>query len=163
MELNSNDWPLSSIVLAIAGFLLVGTGVYFIFLRPPLLPEDLRFMGLTAAQLDAIRPQLYGWLTHVFLAMGGYILATGTLGITLAVTSFRQHSPTAALGVLIGGAASIGGMTIVNFLINSDFKWVLLGMASVWAASLVLFGWELLHGTTVSGGASIGQRSYGDR
>jgi hypothetical protein len=30
-------------------------------------------------------------------------------------------------------------MATVNFMIASDFKWVLLGMALVWALSLVLF------------------------
>jgi hypothetical protein len=59
--------------------------------------------------------------------------------VTLAVTSFRQRSTLAAIGALIGGAASIGWMAVVNFLIDSDFKWVLLAMALLWAASLVLF------------------------
>ena len=30
-------------------------------------------------------------------------------------------------------------MTVVNFMIRSDFKWVLLGMALVWAASVATF------------------------
>jgi hypothetical protein len=30
-------------------------------------------------------------------------------------------------------------MTALNFLIDSDFKWVLLAMALLWAVSLVLF------------------------
>jgi hypothetical protein len=33
-------------------------------------------------------------------------------------------------------------MTAVNFVINSDFKWVLLGMAVLWASSLVVFCFE---------------------
>jgi hypothetical protein len=51
------------------------------------------------------------------------------LTITLAATAFRAHHWGAALGALIGGAASIGWMAVVNFVINSDFKWLLLGMA----------------------------------
>jgi hypothetical protein len=133
--------PPSSIVLAVAGILLVGMGLYFIVLRPPLLPEDTRFMGATAAQLDPIKLQLEAWLTHVFRVMGGYILATGVLTVTLAATSFRRHSKAAAVGASIAGAASIGWMAVVNFLIGSDFKWILLAMALVWACSLVLF-WQ---------------------
>jgi hypothetical protein len=143
MDVQSRTWPPSSIALAIAGVLLVGTGLYFIILRPPLLPEDVRFMGLTAAQLDPIRPRLEAWLIHVFQVMGGYVMGTGALAITLAVTSFRRHSPAAAVGVFIGGAASIGWMAAVNFMINSDFRWLLLGMALVWASSLLLFIREL--------------------
>ena len=71
--------------------------------------------------------------------MGGYVLATGVLTITVAATSFRTHHWAAAVGALIGGVASIGWMAVVNFVINSDFKWVLLGIALLWACSLVLF------------------------
>jgi hypothetical protein len=99
-------------------------------------------MALTPAQLDAVKPQLASWLTHVFQVMGGYVLATGVLTITLAATSFRTHQWSAAIGALIGGAASIGWMAVVNFVINSDFKWILLGMALLWACSLVLFWLE---------------------
>ena len=142
MKSESNSWPPSSIVLAAAGVALVGVGLYFILLRPPLLPEDVRYMSLPAAQLDSIRPGLEAWLTHVFRVMGGYVLATGVLTITLAATSFRAHQTGAAVGALIGGSASIGLMAAVNFMINSDFKWILLGMALLWVCSLVLFWFE---------------------
>ena len=132
-------WPLSSILLAAAGATLVAAGLYFSGVRPPLLPEDVRYMALPAAQFDAIRPRLELWLGHVFQVMGGYVLATGVLTITLAATSFRAHHSGAAVGALIGGAASIGWMAYVNFVINSDFKWALLGMALLWACSLILF------------------------
>ncbi|OCK53813.1 hypothetical protein [Bradyrhizobium sp. LMTR 3] len=143
MDVEYRTWPLSSIVLIAAGISLVGIGSYFILIRPALLPEDIRFMAMPAAQLDAIRPRLEMWLTHVFRVMGGYVLATGILAVTLAVTSFRRHSIPAAVGAATGGVASIGWMAVVNFMIDSDFKWVLLAMALVWALSLVLFLWEL--------------------
>lgn len=60
----------------------------------------------------------------------------------MAATSFRDHHPIAAAGAKVAGAASIGWMATVNFLIGSDFKWVLLGMALVWAFSLAAFAWE---------------------
>ena len=139
MGATSQSWSLSSIILAAAGATLVAAGLYFILVRPPLLPEDVRYIALPAAQFDAVRPRLEVWLTHVFRVMGGYVLATGVLTITLAATSFRAHHSGAALGALIGGAASIGWMAYVNFVINSDFKWALLGMALLWTSSLVLF------------------------
>jgi hypothetical protein len=161
MDVRYKSWPPSSIVLALAGLLLVGTGLYFIVLRPPLLPEDVRFMGV-AEQLDPLRPRLEAWLTHVFWVMGGYVLATGILMVTLATTSFRQHSLTAAFGALIGGAVSVGWMTVVNFMIGSDFKWLLLGMALLWAFSLGLFGRELLLGRAAPRSRFVDQRSYRD-
>jgi hypothetical protein len=135
-------WTLSSILLAGSGFLLIGVGIYFVFLRPSLLPEDIRFMNLTPAELQSVGGRLGSWLVHVFRVMGGYIAATGVLAIALAATSFREHHPFAAAGAMIGGAASIGWMATVNFMIDSDFKWVLLGMALAWAFSLVVFAWE---------------------
>jgi hypothetical protein len=135
-------WTLSSILLAGSGFLLIGVGIYFVFLRPSLLPEDIRFMNLTPAELQSVGGRLGSWLVHVFRVMGGYIAATGVLAIALAATSFRAHHPFAAAGAMIGGAASIGWMATVNFMIDSDFKWVLLGMALAWAFSLVVFAWE---------------------
>ena len=137
--IESKPWKPSSIALMLAGIALIGTGFYFIVLRPALLPEDIRYMALPAAQFDVLRPRLEAWLTQVFRVMGGYILATGVLAVTLAATSFRAHQSGAALGALIGGSASIGWMAAVNFMIDSDFKWVLLAMALLWACSLVLF------------------------
>ncbi len=138
-RLIGRTWPLSSILLLTVGVALVFVGLYFIVIRPSLLPEDVRYMALPAAQLDAVRPQLETWLAHVFQVMGGYIFATGTFAITLGATAFREHRWEAAAGVLIGGVASIGWMTFVNFVIMSDFKWFLLGLALLWASSLVVF------------------------
>ena len=127
---------------AAAGATLIIMGLYFILMRPPLLPEDVRYMALPAMQFDLLKPRLEPWLAHVFQVMGGYVPATGVLTITLAATSFHAHHRGAALGVLVGGAASIGWMAVVNFVINSHFKWLLLGMAALWASSLVVFWFE---------------------
>lgn len=107
------DTP-SAILLAAAGATLIITGLYFLVMRPPLLPEDVRYMNLGAAELATVRPRLEAWLGHVFWVMGGYVLATGVLMVTLAATSFRVHHWSAAVGVLIGGAASIGWMAVVK-------------------------------------------------
>ena len=48
-------------------------------------------MALPAAQFDLLKARLEPWLAHVFQVMGGYVLATGVLTITLATTSFRAH------------------------------------------------------------------------
>ena len=138
MEPDRRSWTPSSIVLVTAGVTLIGTGFYFLLLRPPLLPEDIRYMVLPPAQFDILRPLLELWLTHAFRVMGGYVLATGVLMMTLAVTAFRTHQNGAAIGCLIGGVASVGWMAVVNFLIDSDFKWVLLAMALLWATSHAL-------------------------
>jgi len=101
--LGTPRWTVSSGLLAGSGILLIGVGIYFLFLRPALLPEDIRFMSLTPTELQAVGPRLGAWLTHVFRVMGGYILATGVLAVTLAATSFRARQPLAAWGATLGG------------------------------------------------------------
>jgi hypothetical protein len=135
-------WSASALLLALSGFLLIGVGCYFLFVRPPLLPEDIRYMSLTPAELESIGPRLARWLAHVFHVMGGYVTATGVLALTLAATAFRQRSAWALAGSVVAGLASIGWMATVNFMINSDFKWVLLGFALTWAASIAAFAME---------------------
>jgi hypothetical protein len=138
----STSWPFSSIVLVVFGAALIAMGGFFLLQRPALLPEDLRFIGQSAAQVDAAVPGLRPWLVHVFRVMGGYIITAGILMITLAVTSFRHHHWGAAAGVLLAGAASIGWMMIVNFIIDSDYKWLLLAIFALWALSLAMFAFE---------------------
>src|SRR5262249_30037346 len=134
MERKNTRWSASSILLAISGMLVIGC--YFLFLRPALLPEDIRYMNLAPAELQSVGPRLAAWLSHVFRVMGGYVTATGVLTHTLAVTEFRQRHSWAVAGASLAGVASIGWM------INWDFKWVLLGMALVSAASIAALALE---------------------
>jgi len=142
MRSNETHWPVSAILLALSGILLIGVGCYFLLLRPALLPEDIRYMHLTPAELQSVGPRLASWLTHVFRVMAGYVTATGVLALTLAVTAFRQRNRWAFVGAIVAGVASIGWMAAVNFMINSDFRWVLLGFALTWAASIAAFAVE---------------------
>ena len=114
------SWPLSAILLAFSGVMVMAIGLFFLFLRPPLLPEDLHYIGVSLPQIEAAVPRLLLWLPHVFRVLGGFALATGVLTVTLAVTSFRAHQLSAAVGASIAGAASIGLMAIVNVIIDSD-------------------------------------------
>jgi hypothetical protein len=138
----SKSWPLSSILLAAFGAALLVMGFYFMVLRPTFLPEDLRYMGVTLAQVSAAVPRLANWLNRVFTVLGGYVLASGVLTITLAATSFRTYQWTAGIGAFIAGAVSIGWMVVINFAIDSDFKWILLAIALLWISSIVLFWFE---------------------
>jgi len=45
--------------LALHGLILMGLGLYFIFIRPPLLPEDLRFMGTSLGEIQSVIPGLF--------------------------------------------------------------------------------------------------------
>ena len=99
--------PYSSSFIALAGFLLMGMGVYFIFLRPSLLPEDLRYMNIALPNLKE--------------------------------TSFHMRTRGVFTSVAIAGISSIGLMTGINFLIDSDFKWILLTFMLPWVIALTLY------------------------
>jgi hypothetical protein len=131
--------PYSSTILSLAGILLAGMGLFFIFLRPALLPEDLRYMGLTGSQVNEDIPGLANWLQKVFWVMGGYIFSSGVLTVFISQTTFRKHLPGSFGFIALAGISSIGLMTVANFIIDSDFKWVLLSFTSLWAASLTLY------------------------
>ena len=131
--------PHSATALALGGAILVALGLYFIFLRPPMLPEDPRFMGTTLAQVLATMPGLPVWLRRVFWVMGGFMVATGLLTCYVAVTSFRARERGAAFVVALAGLSSIGLMSFVNFAIASDFRWLLLSFVLPWTLALVLY------------------------
>ena len=117
---------------------MVGLGLYFIFLRPPLLPEDLRFMDASLAQIQNTIPRLQLWLARVFGVLGGYMIATGLLTIYVSITDFRIGKIAASAVVFISGLASIGWMVVVNFMIGSDFRWLLLALSLPWVVALSL-------------------------
>ena len=123
--------------LALGGLILMGMGIYFGFLRPSLLPEDSRYMGASLAQIQSILG-LLPWLDRVFGVLGGYMFATGLLTVYVAATGFRAGRHGATAIVAVSGLASIGWMAITNFLIDSDFKWLLLAFTLPWVVALVL-------------------------
>ena len=131
--------PYSATVLALGGMILMILGLYFVFVRPPLLPEDSRYMGASLEQIQATVPGLLVWLRRVFWVMGGYMFATGLLTFYLAVTAFRSRAQGVAAIVILTGLTSIGWMAAVNFIIASDFKWLILSFSLVWAVALVLY------------------------
>ena len=126
-------------MLALGGAILMLLGLYFVFVRPPLLPEDPRAMGTTLAQVEAAVPSLAGWLRRVFWVMGGFMFTTGLLTFYVAVTSFRARVRGVVGVMAIAGLASIGLMAVVNFMIASDFKWLILSFVLPWALALGLY------------------------
>ena len=130
----------SSILLTLNGLILMMLGLYFVFVRPSLLPEDLRFMGTTLDQIQASLPGLLLWLRRVFWVMGGFMFASGLLLLHVAQTTFRTYSVRAQFTIVVAALCSIGWMAIVNFLIDSNFKWLILSFNLPWIIAL-MFSW----------------------
>jgi hypothetical protein len=134
--------PRSSWMLASCGLWLAGLGLYFIVLRPALLPEDLRFLGKPLAQIQAATPGLERWLRLVFTVLGGFVVGAGVLCTYLATVTLPRRPRGAAWVIAIAGASTVALMSLVNFELHSDFRWVLLLPALVWGAALVSYVFE---------------------
>ena len=116
-------------------------GLYFVFIRPPLLPEDLRFMGTSLVEIQSSLPGLLTWLQRVFWVMGGFMFTTGLLATYIAVTLFQDLRRGVRSIITLASLTSIGWMATVNFMIDSDFKWLLLAFNLPWVAALIL-SWQ---------------------
>jgi len=109
-------------------------------LRPPLLPEDLRFLGSAPGGLAAAAPRLEHWLHLVFIVLGGQMAAVGVLMAALTLRLSQGH----ALGwrdlTLLGGAGalSVGTMSAVNLVLQSDFRWPLIVPVAAWVVAVAL-------------------------
>ena len=117
------------------GVLLVSIGAFFVFVRPPLLAEDLRFLERSGGEIDQFVPQLRMWLRRVFVVLGGHALTVGGLTIFVAATGVRGGDRAAIVALALAGSTSIGLMAVVNFTIRSRFRWVLLAGNGLWVAA----------------------------
>ena len=129
----------STWMLTACGVWLVGLGLYFIVLRPPLLPEDPRFMGTTLEQIRISVPGLEGWLRKVFTVMGGFMAGAGVLTVFVATVAMPRRLKGAPWALGIAGALTVVLMSATNFALQSDFRWLLLLPALVWLAGLVVY------------------------
>lgn len=131
--------PISTWILMFCGVWLIGLGFYFIFLRPPLLPEDPRFMGTTLAQVQASVPGLERWLDKVFTVMSGFMASAGALTVYVARAAIPARLAGTSWAIAISGALSVALMSATNFALHSDFRWLLLVPALAWLAGLVFY------------------------
>lgn len=65
------------------------------------------------------------------------MFAAGVLTIYITVTAFQQTADGAPSVVALASLTSIGWMAAVNFMIDSDFKWLLLAFNLPWIVALI--------------------------
>jgi hypothetical protein len=125
-------------LVVVCGIWQVGLGLYFIFARPALLPEDIRYLEADWPALQAAAPRLGPWLDKVFTVMGGFMAGSGVLSAYVGWRDAAQrgHATTAALSV--AGLLTLTLMSAVNFALHSDYRWLLLAPPVVWFAALLL-------------------------
>jgi len=67
---------IGGVLLLLLGTMTLATGAYFLFLRPPLLPGEVRFTGVDPRLLDS---RMIAWLGIVFRTWGGFMAGFGLL------------------------------------------------------------------------------------
>lgn len=127
------DW-----LFVACGVWLIGLGCYFVFVRPALLPEDLRYVGADPEVLRLTLPRLAAWLGKVFTVMGGFMAGAGVLVVFLGWSALPLRPTGAAFVLAVSGALTVGLMSLVNFALHSDFRWLLVVPVVAWASALLL-------------------------
>jgi hypothetical protein len=130
---------LSGKVFVVCGIWLLALGLYFLLLRPALLPEDTRYIGSSLEAIRAAVPGLERWLGQVFKVMGGFMVATGALTVLAACRWLAKRERGTFAALAVAGAASVGLMSTTNFLLHSDFRWLLLLPALLWLFGLACY------------------------
>ena len=130
------------IIFFTCGFWLVVLGLYFALLRPALLPEDLRYIGRGAGLERVPLLGLGRWLHRVFIVMGGFIAASGVLTAFLAVSAVAERRARTSVVLWIVGLATVATMSWTNFVIESDFKWLLLAPTILWGTGTAAYALE---------------------
>ena len=92
--------------------------------------------------LRAAAPGLERWLGHVFDVMGGVMVAAGALTMLVAVRAVAVRARGTLMALSVAGAASVALMSATNFMLHSDFRWLLLAPALLWLTGLLRYLWE---------------------
>ena len=129
-------------LIASCGVWHIGLGLYFIFIRPALLPEDLRYLGTDLQALQAFSPGLADWLGKVFTVMGGFMTGTGVLVAYFGWEVMTNRPRGATLLLVVVGVLTLALMSAMNFALHSDFRWLLAAPPAVWAAAVVLYAFQ---------------------
>lgn len=126
-------------LIASCGVWQIGLGLYFIFVRPALLPEDVRYTGADLQALESVAPHLGDWLGKVFTVMGGFMAGAGVFIAYFGWTLMPSRPSGATLALAVVGALTLVLMSAVNFALQSDFRWLLVIPPLAWAAALVQY------------------------
>lgn len=119
--------------------LTIGVGLYMTLLRPPLLPEDLRVLGVEATSLP---PSLLRWLSVVFTTWGAFITAFGVLLLGIARTLSDDRTDVlrwaTALGILIAFSRFLWS----NIVLHSDFLGFIAPLSVFALATAILLAFD---------------------
>lgn len=130
---------LTAFGMVVAGVTVVTIGSFVVFV-----PQDLDFIGLDRAALDAIDPRLVALIAHDRAGFGGGLATTGltVLGCVWCGRPSRSLWEALLIAGVAGFGAAIGVHGLIGYLDLSHVGPAILG-AAIFAAGMVLtIGWR---------------------
>ena len=109
---------LGATLVALSGVGLVGYGIMFLirnfagFIELGLTPEH---VGGTASQIRNFSPDLYEYISHLQVALSGFIVALGVVVIALAWYGIRRGERWALLAAFVGPVIAVGIAVPLHF------------------------------------------------
>lgn len=128
----------AAIVSAALGGLTLATGVYFMLIRPPMLPEDVRFTGVSA---DLLGESFAHWLSIVFRTWGGFLVGFGVLLGAIGAFLWSGDVMRLRTGAAVAILFAFGSFLVSNIQLGSSFLWYI----GLLFAAAVALAWILLH------------------
>lgn len=129
---------LAALLLLVLGVLTFGTGAYFLFLRPAMLPEDVLRTGMDPQLLP---PAMVEWLRIVFRTWGGFIAGFGILMVAVAGYMLTSRPALLSWGVVFAVLVAFGRFLASNIVIQSDFLWFIGSLFAIAMVAALRFAW----------------------
>jgi hypothetical protein len=124
--------------------LTIGVGVYMALLRPPLLPEDLRALGVDG---KALPPSLLRWLSVVFTTWGAFITAFGVVLLGIARTLSGARTDVLRWATGLGILIAFGRFLWSNIVLDSDFLGFIAPLCAFAFATAILLAFDRPRGS----------------
>jgi hypothetical protein len=131
---------LTAFGMLVAGVTIVTIGSFVVFV-----PQDLAYLGLDRAALDAIDPRLVPLIAHDRAGFGGALATTGftVMGVVYAGRPSRSLWEALLLSGLAGFGAAIGVHALIGYDDLSHVGPAILG-AAIFAAGMILSARSML-------------------
>lgn len=128
-----------AVLLGLLGVLTLATGFYFVVVRPPMLPQDLRFIGISREQIPARMPD---WLGIVFRTWGGFVVGLGIVFMGLAAFLLTSRKALLRWATAAALVVVFGGFLVSNIMLRSDylaFIAILFGLSVIVSRGLIIW------------------------
>lgn len=147
---------LGAAMLLSLGILTIAVGVYFTFLRPAMLPEDIRFTG---ADSQLMSSHMTEWLRLVFQTWGAFMVGFGLLMVGIAIYLLTWRPGFLRTAVIASLLVVFTRFLMSNVMIRSDYLWfvgALFGVAALTALQFAIHARNAPEGSSLSVTYSLG-------